>query len=103
VKRKSSKLSILKSKMSDNDSGSSDESENGSQPVERVQTQVEEGGSVCRIVIPGKTQYYSYLTIILYLFNWKYFLLFLRAFDIRALVYLTGSVISDDFVNHTKE
>ncbi len=56
MKRKSSKLSILKSKMSDNDSGSSDESENGSQPVERVQTQVEEGGSVCRIVIPGKTQ-----------------------------------------------
>ena len=35
-------------------SSSSDESENDSQQVERVQPLVEEGGAVCRVVIPGK-------------------------------------------------
>jgi len=40
--------------MPESGSSSSGESENDSQQVERVQPLVEEGGAVCRVVIPGK-------------------------------------------------
>ena len=43
-----------KTKMAGSGLNSSDESENESQVEQRVQPQVEEGGSVCRVVIPGK-------------------------------------------------
>ena len=40
--------------MAGSGSNTYDESENESQVEERVQPQVEEGGSVCRVVIPGR-------------------------------------------------
>jgi len=42
------------SEMPESGSSSSEESGNDSQQVERVQPLVEEGGAVCRVVIPGK-------------------------------------------------
>ncbi len=39
--------------MPESASSSSDESENDSQEVERVQPLIVEGGAVCRVVIPG--------------------------------------------------
>ena len=46
--------------MAGSGSNSSDESENESQVEQRVQPQVEEGGSVCRVVIPGKYEPYKF-------------------------------------------